>query len=503
MTPPPRERSPHAGGQDTCLWAWNRRFNGIVFYQFLPFARSSRGSNSRHPRTARCRVGTTATPSPGDRRANDQHRWWAEARHYRARSHRGRALIPDRATAANGVVRSWYPALGRLWTRDGHKPMSRCFVPLGWALTLAGERPAPGRGRCTGDDHSRVRILQYTIVAGARRACGMCGRIYIPAGLIRDIVACGSTQTIAIVRSPPLHWARDGVCVAVVAGIGGACSPGGAATAGRALDRIQDFATAPAYMRFEGTTTMLRMNGRGSGPRHDEIPGRARHDRLDLTSGLPSPRLGGDHSVLASADGPRVAMGRPARSRPARARRSPGRCSPRVVTRSGARGDAVPRPANRSRCPRAATHSLHMSSSGTRSTKCDFSHRISPGDGGNCLRHSRGIRAKAPSTDPATESPPSQLPRDMAQTVASHPRAKCAARSHFVAARSGRRHRERIVAARCAAATPFAAVGTAWPRAPERVTTQPAPHRSGTACTRQDRDRAGRPMPTSSVRSQN
>jgi len=195
-------------------------------------------------------------------------------------------LIPGSSDAANGVVRSWYPALGDYGLADAIANVA-LFVPLGWALTLAGVRPRQAVAVVLATTIT-VEFLQYTIVAG-RQASVWDVLANAVGGLIGMVLPHLSSR---IVRSPPFALGAATVYgVAVVAGIAGgvllqAVPPPGA------LRWTNQDSHRPAYMRFEGTINDVRMNGTSvPAQAWTEIPaGRVTID-VDLTSGLPSPRL--------------------------------------------------------------------------------------------------------------------------------------------------------------------------------------------------------------------
>src|SRR5207247_5042909 len=97
--------------------------------------------------------------------------------------------------------------------------------------------------------------------------------------------------------------------------------------------------------------------------------------------------------------------------------------------------------------------------------------------------------------DPGTAIPTARAAAQTARTVASHLRAKCAARIELRAARSGRRSRVRIVAAR-GAGPRVHPPRTASPRAPGASGHGDGWHRSRRLRARAGRDRVGRPTPT-------
>ncbi len=195
-------------------------------------------------------------------------------------------LIPGSSDAANGVVRSWYPALGDYGLADAIANVA-LFVPLGWALTVAGVRPRHAVAVVLATTIT-VEFLQYTIVAGRQAS-------------VWDVLANGVGGLIGMVLphlrsrimgSPPFALRAAALYgVAVVAGIAGgvllqAVPPPGA------LRWTNQDSHRPAYMRFEGTINDVRMNGRSvPAEAWTEIPaGRVTID-VDLASALPSPRL--------------------------------------------------------------------------------------------------------------------------------------------------------------------------------------------------------------------
>jgi len=195
-------------------------------------------------------------------------------------------LIPESSDAANGVVRSWHPALGDYGLADAIANVA-LFVPLGWALTVAGVRPRHAVAVVLATTIT-VEFLQYTIVAGRQAS-------------VWDVLANGVGGLIGMVlphlhsrimRSPPIALRAAAMYgVAVVAGIAvGALLQ--AVPQPRALRWTNQDSHRTAFMRFEGTINDVRMNGTSvPAQAWTEIPAGHVTIDVDLASGLPSPRL--------------------------------------------------------------------------------------------------------------------------------------------------------------------------------------------------------------------
>ncbi len=195
-------------------------------------------------------------------------------------------LIPGSSDAANAIVRSWHPALGDYGLADAVANVG-LFVPLGWALAVAGVRPRRAVAIVLATTFT-VEFLQYTIVAGRQAS-------------VWDVLANGVGGVIGIglphlssriMRSPPFAVRAATVYgVAVVAGIAvGVLLQ--AVPQPRALRWTNQDSHRPAYMPFAGTINDVRMNGTSvPADAWTEIPaGRVTID-VDLASALPSPRL--------------------------------------------------------------------------------------------------------------------------------------------------------------------------------------------------------------------